>query len=213
MSIRYLGAVWGLSRFFSSAIAGLTIGIMVPFLPFAKDNRFFFPCFSISIALLFVTLFAFRYLPETRPEVANDTGKSSRHAGEVGSSFWSKLGHLYRQGGPVLIRLLLVHMLHHFLNGGVLTIMVLFWALEITKGGFGLDANAIGVTFGFFGLTGLVFQLSLFSTLTKALGARKMYNLGKLWMRKAKPQLISQSTYHWTATERFDGYERAPLRH
>mmetsp|Transcript_796 Transcript_796/g.2566 ORF Transcript_796/g.2566 Transcript_796/m.2566 type:complete len:506 (+) Transcript_796:136-1653(+) len=176
----YLGAAWGLSRFFSSAFAGVTTGIKLKFLPIAGDNPYFFPCAGVSGLLLLVAIFAYFRLPETRNSdlIALHNAGSEDTQNAAGRSMLKRLGYLNERGGPVLIRVIIVHMLHQFINGGALTILVLFWALDENKGGYGLDSNQVGILFAFYGLIGLVFQLLCFRTASRKYGLRRLYNFG-----------------------------------
>ncbi|KAJ8903753.1 hypothetical protein NDN08_000288 [Rhodosorus marinus] len=181
MIFGYLGGAWGLARFFSSAFVGFTSGIMLPFLPFAADNPFLFPCFVSSFFVLLTTIAAALFLPETCPPRSREDRTNAGDAQMMqfqGTSMLGRLRDLNRFGGSALLKLLVLHMFHQGLNGGIVTCFVLLLALSDGEGGYGMNANAVGLVFAFYGVVGLLFQVFLYGPLVKTAGIRKSYSVG-----------------------------------
>mmetsp|Transcript_24119 Transcript_24119/g.95024 ORF Transcript_24119/g.95024 Transcript_24119/m.95024 type:complete len:498 (-) Transcript_24119:199-1692(-) len=181
MVFGYLGAAWGLARFFSSAFVGFTSGIMLPFLPFAADNPFFFPCFASSCFVLLTTIAAALFLPETLPLRSRENRTNASDAQITrfrGTTMLGRLRDLKHFGGSALLKLLVLHMFHQGLNGGIVTCFVLLLALSDGEGGYGMSANEVGLVFSFYGVVGLFFQVFCYGPLCKTFGIRKSYAVG-----------------------------------
>jgi len=179
MVFGYLGAAWGLARFFSSAFVGFTSGIMLPFLPFAADNPFVFPCFASGCLVLLTMITAALFLPETLPpRGASTNAEDAPRTRFQGTSMLGRLRDLNRFGGRALVKLLILHMIHQGLNGGIITCFVLLLALSDEEGGYGMSANAVGMVFAFYGVVGMLFQMFCYGPLCRAFGIRKSYALG-----------------------------------
>jgi len=170
----YFGAVWAIARSTGSAVSGALTGVSLPLLGIdASANPFITPCLVMSTFLGMVFLVAVVALPESR----TPTEHRPRRATDV-VGLLPRARVIFEVGGPSLRRLLLCNAIHQFCNGGLLIILVLFGSESRLRGGMGFGPNAVGISFSYFGLTGVLFQLTFFRRVLRRLGSRRMYLLG-----------------------------------
>eukprot|EP00741_Cyanophora_paradoxa_P019117 tig00021126_g18458.t1 len=165
------GAVFALSRTLSSALAGALTLLPTPHALAARPYAL--PCLIAALPLLVLLAAALCALPEPPPRRLGPA-QGSREASGLGAGL-RRIGR-----SPVLMRLLLVHTLQSFANGGMLLALVLLPTLPAPAGGLGFGPLETGLSYAWNGLVGVVFQAVFFGPLLRRRGLARMYRAGTL---------------------------------
>mmetsp|Transcript_34577 Transcript_34577/g.55932 ORF Transcript_34577/g.55932 Transcript_34577/m.55932 type:complete len:636 (+) Transcript_34577:94-2001(+) len=175
----YFGAIFALSRAFSSALAGLLTGFSFNFGPFVRFP-FAFPCLLGSIPLLVTFILSILYLPESNQSVLRSVNNK-----EVTDQLKKRGGSLVEGiramwTNRVLMRLFVVNCVHGFGNGSILLALVLLPTLPKHLRGLGFGTMEVGVAYTYFGLAGCAYQFIFFNRALKRIGLLHLYLTGLL---------------------------------
>jgi len=200
----YVGATFSCANSVASAVGGIMVGCL---LNAGLTNPYMFPSLLAAAMLAVLWGGALVYMPETNRQVlhkkrekqeeenstitiglelANDSAKEeseSRDSIEENTRAAEQQTGLLRglkaiKSDRMLCLLILAYTLHSFLNGGVLSSIVLMMTLPRDEGGFGMSVLATGLAWSYFGGLGFSFQMLCFRKINDCLGDHGTYMTG-----------------------------------
>lgn len=168
----YHGATVSFARAFSSALSGLTSGIIIAPNNKLLDDRYFLP--ALFAAILQASAFGLNiiFVPET-----NKTTGAKKQVKEERSLL---AGLREVKSDPLMLKLILSNCLSSFGNGAMLLAVVLYFSLTVDKYGLGMSPFLTGLAFGWFGLASVIFQILFYKRLYKKIGILNLFHFGNV---------------------------------